>query len=247
VFNEHAMNSQNKTSILPRIEGTLPARRTPLSWDAFFYRSTVGKKIIVAVTGFIGVAYVGVHMLGNLQVFAGPAQLNSYAALLKSNGGLLWIARIVLAIAVVLHIVIAYQLTWRCQKSRRIAYSRWQAVASTFASRTMTWSGPIIGTFIIYHLLHFTTGTVHPDFHPDAVYRNVVTGFRIWYVSLFYIVAMLALGLHMYHGVWSMFKSFGVNDPEYNGLIRGVATCVTLAVVIGFISIPLAVLLGIIS
>jgi succinate dehydrogenase / fumarate reductase cytochrome b subunit len=186
-------------------------------------------------------------MLGNLQVFEGPAKLNSYAALLKLNGGLLWTARIVLAGAVLLHIVMAYQLAWRCQKSRPMAYSRWQAVASTFASRTMRWSGPIIGVFIIYHLLHFTTGTVHPHFHPDDVYRNLVTGFRVWYVSLFYIVAMLALGLHMYHGVWSMFQSLGVNHPEYNGLIRGVATCVTLAVVIGFISIPVAVLLNIIS
>jgi succinate dehydrogenase / fumarate reductase cytochrome b subunit len=241
------MSSQNKTSILPPIEGTLPARRTPLRWEASFYRSTVGKKIIVAVTGFIGVAYVVLHMLGNLQVLEGPAKLNSYAAILMSNGVFLWTARIVLAVAVVLHIVIAYQLAWRCQKSRPMAYSRWQAVASTFASRTMRWSGPIIGVFISYLVLHFTTGTVHPDFHPEVVYRNLVTGFRVWYVSLFYIVAMLALGLHMYHGVWSMFQSLGVNHPEYNGLIRGVATCVTLAVVIGFISIPVAVLLNIIS
>jgi succinate dehydrogenase / fumarate reductase cytochrome b subunit len=111
----------------------------------------------------------------------------------------------------------------------------------------MRWSGPLIGVFIIYHLLHFTTGTVHPDFHPDNVYRNVITGFRVWYVSIFYIVAMLALGLHMVHGIWSMFQSLGVNQPQYNGLIRKVATCVTLAVVIGFISIPVGVLLNIIS
>ena len=241
------MSSQDKTSILPPSEDTLPARRTPLSWGVFFYRSTVGKKIVVAATGFIGVGYVALHMLGNLLAFEGPARLNTYAAFLKSNGGLLWTARIVLMVAVVLHIVMAYQLAWRCQKSRPISYYRWRAVASTFVSRTMRWSGPIIGVFIIYHLLHLTTGTVHPDFHPDHVYRNVVTGFRVWYVSVFYIVAMLALGLHMYHGVWSMFQSLGVNHPEYNGLIRAVATCVTLAVVIGFISIPLGVLLNIIS
>jgi succinate dehydrogenase / fumarate reductase, cytochrome b subunit len=240
------MNSQNKTSIFPPIDGTFPARRTPSSWEASFYRSTVGKKIIVAVTGFIGFAYVALHMLGNLQAFEGPAKLNTYAALLKSNGGLLWTARIILIVAA-LHIVMAYQLPWRCQKSRPISYYRWQAVASTFASRTMRWSGPIIGVFIVYHLLHLTTGTMHPDFHPDDVYRNVVTGFRVWYVSVFYIVAMLALGLHMFHGVWSMFQSLGVNHPQYNSLIRKVATCVTLAVVIGFISIPVGVLLNFIS
>jgi len=233
--------------MLPPIEDALPARRTPLSWGASFYRSTVGKKIVVAATGFIGVGYVVLHMLGNLLAFEGPARLNTYAAFLKSNGGLLWIVRIALAVAVVLHIVVAYQLAWRCQKSRPIAYSRWQAVASTFASRTMRWSGPIIGLFIIYHLLHLTTGTVHRDFHPGDVYRNLVMGFHVWPVSVFYIVAMLALGLHMYHGVWSMFQSLGVNHPEYNGLIRAVATCATLAVVIGFISIPVAVLLNIIS
>ena len=117
------MNSQNKTSTLLPIQATLPARRTPLSWGASFYRSTVGKKIVVAATGFIGVGYVVLHMLGNLLAFEGPARLNTYAAFLKSNGGLLWIVRIALAVAVVLHIVVAYQLAWRCQKSRPIAYS----------------------------------------------------------------------------------------------------------------------------
>jgi len=241
------MNSQNKTSILPPIEGTLPVRRTPLSWEVSFYRSTVGKKIIVAATGFIGFAYVALHMLGNLLAFEGPARLNTYAAFLKSNGGLLWTARIALMVAVVLHIVMAYQLAWRCQKSRPIGYYRWRGIASTFASRTMRWSGPIIGFFIIYHLLHLTTGTVHPVFHPGDVYWNVVMGFHVWPVAVFYIVAMLALGLHMYHGVYSMFQSVGANHPQYNGLIRKLATCVTLAVVIGFISIPVAVLLNIIS
>jgi succinate dehydrogenase cytochrome b subunit len=241
------MNSQNKTSTLLPIQGTLPARRTPLSWGVSFYRSTVGKKIVVAATGFIGFAYVALHMLGNLLAFEGPARLNTYAEVLKSNGGLLWTARMILGAAVVLHVVMTYQLARRSQNSRPLSYYRWQAVASTFASRTMRWSGPIIGLFIIYHLLHLTTGTAHPDFHPGDVYRNVVMGFHVWPVSVFYIVAMLALGLHMYHGVWSMFQSVGANHPQYNGLIRKLATCVTLAVVIGFISIPVAVLLNIIS
>jgi succinate dehydrogenase / fumarate reductase, cytochrome b subunit len=241
------MNSQDKTSIFPLIEGTLPARRTPLSWEVSFYRSTVGKKIIIAVTGVIGVGYVVLHMLGNLQAFEGPAKLNAYATFLKSNPVLLWAARSILLAAVILHIVTAYQLAWKCQKSRPIGYSRRRPIASTFASRTMRWSGPIIAVFIVYHLLHLTTGAVHPDFQPENVYRNVVIGFRVWPVSAFYIVAMLALGVHLYHGVWSMFQSVGANHPKYNGVIRRLATWITVAVVIGFISIPVAVLLNVIS
>ncbi len=242
------MNSQNKTSIFPPIEGTFPARRTPLSWEVSFYRSTVGKKIIMAVTGVIGVGYVILHMLGNLVAFEGPAKLNGYAAFLKSDAVLLWaVIRFIPLAAIILHIVTAYQLAWTCQESRPKAYFRRRRIASTFAARTMSWSGPIIAIFIVYHLLHLTTGTLHPDFQPANVYRNVVIGFRIWPVSAFYIVAMLALGLHMYHGTWSMFQSVGANHPEYNRVIRRLATWITVIVVIGFISIPVAVLLNIIS
>ncbi len=187
-------------------------------------------------------------MPGNLVVFEGSAKLNAYAALLKSGTLLLWaVIRFIPLAAVILHIITAYQLAWRCQKSRPVGYWRWQRIASTFASRTMRWSGPIIAIFIVYHLLHLTTGTVHPDFQPENVYRNVVIGFRIWPVSAFYVVAMLALGVHMHHGVWSMFQSVGVNHPSYNDVIRRLATWVTVVVVIGFISIPVAVLLCVIS
>lgn len=201
----------------------------------------------MAITGFIGVAYVVLHMLGNLQAFAGPIKLNAYAALLKSNAELLWGVRITLLTAVLLHIAAAYQLARASWKSRPINYVHWRPVASTYASRTMRWSGPILGLFIIYHLLHLTTGAAHPDFHPGDVYHNVVTGFRVWYVSAFYVAAMLALGLHLYHGAWSMFQSVGINHPKYNSLIRGVATLFTIITVIGFVSIPVAVLLGVIS
>ena len=111
----------------------------------------------------------------------------------------------------------------------------------------MRWSGPILGLFIIYHLLHLTTGAAHPDFRHGDVYHNVVTGFHVWYVSAIYVVAMLFLGLHLYHGAWSMFLSVGINNPTFNGLIRGIATFFTIIIVIGFISIPIAVLLGVIS
>ena len=212
-----------------------------------FWRSTVGKKVVMAVTGAIGVGYVVAHMLGNLQVFEGPEKLNAYATLLKSNIGLLWTARSILIAAVVLHIFAAYQLARTSQKSRPVGYRRWRAVGSDFASRTMRWTGLLVALFIVYHLLHLTTGTLHPDFLEGDVYHNVISGFRIWYVSVVYIVAMLMLALHLYHGVWSMCESLGINYPKYNRLIRALATILTVIVVAGFIAIPAAVLLGFIS
>ena len=201
----------------------------------------------MALTGAIGVGYVAAHMLGNLQVFEGAGKINAYAALLKSNIGLLWMARSVLVIAVGLHIVAAYQLARISQRSRPIGYKRWRAVGSDFASRTMRWTGPLLALFIVYHLLHLTTGVVHPDFVQADVYHNVISGFRVWYVSVIYIFAMLMLGLHLYHGAWSMFESLGINHPKYNRLIRALATIVTAIVVAGFIAIPAAVLMGFIS
>jgi succinate dehydrogenase / fumarate reductase cytochrome b subunit len=201
----------------------------------------------MSVTGAIGVGYVLAHMLGNLQVFEGPEKLNAYAALLKSNIGLLWTARSILIAAVILHIFAAYQLARTSQKSRPVGYKRWRAVGSDFASRTMRWTGALIALFIAYHLLHLTIGTVHPDFVEADVYHNVITGFRVWYVSVVYIAAMLMLALHLYHGVWSMCESLGFNYPKYNHLIRALATILTVIVVAGFIAIPAAVLLGFIS
>ena len=201
----------------------------------------------MALTGAIGLGYVAAHMLGNLQVFEGAGKINAYAALLKSNMGLLWMARSVLVIAVGLHIVAAYQLARISQRSRPVGYKRWRAVGSDFASRTMRWTGPLLALFIVYHLLHLTTGAVHPDFVEADVYHNVISGFRVWYVSVIYIVAMLMLALHLYHGAWSMFESLGLNHPKYNHLIRALATVLTAIVVAGFIAIPAAVLMGFIS
>jgi len=218
------------------------SRRLALLWN-----STVGKKIVMALTGAIGVGYLVAHVSGNLLVFAGPEKINTYAALLKSNPSLLWTARTILIVAVLLHIIAAYQLARMSQKSRPISYKRWRAVGSDFASRTMRWTGPLVGLFIVYHLLHFTLGTVHPNFDERNVYHNIISGFQVWFVSAIYILAMLALSLHLYHGAWSMFESLGINHLKYNRLIRVVATVLTIVVVVGFISIPLAVLLGFIS
>lgn len=230
---------QSSEEFLPRMD------QRP-SMVARFWGSAVGKKTVMAVTGAIGLGYLIAHVIGNLLVFRGAAKIDAYASFLKSNLGLLWTARAILLVAVIAHIVAAYQLARISQKSRPIGYKRWRPVGSDFASRTMRWTGPIVGIFIVYHLLHFTSGTVHPDFHEGQVYHNVTAGFRVWYVSAFYIVAMLALFGHLHHGAWSMFQSLGLNHPRYNKLVRTLATIITIVVVVGFISIPVAVLLGLI-
>jgi len=231
---------------MPVAQMSLPGERRS-HWLLLFFSSTIGKKIVMALTGAIGVGYVVAHMLGNLQVFEGAAKINSYAALLKSNVGLLWTARSILIAAVSLHVFVAYQLACTSQESRPIGYKRWRAVGSDFASRTMRWTGLLLAFFIVYHLLHLTTGTVHPAFIESNVYHNVISGFRVWYVSVVYIIAMLMLALHLYHGVWSMCESLGVNYPRFNRLSRALSTILTAIVVVGFIAIPAAVLLGFIS
>jgi succinate dehydrogenase / fumarate reductase cytochrome b subunit len=209
-----------------------------------FQQSLIGKKLLVAVTGLIGAVYVLTHMLGNLQVFLGPRILNAYAALLKANRELLWGARIILLVSVIVHIVASFQLAGVSHRARPIRYQFWRPAGSTYASRTMRWTGPLVGTFIVFHLLHLTTGTLHPDFRPGDVYHNVVAGFRVWYASTFYVVAMAALGLHLYHGGWSMFQSSGLDHPKYNQWARRIATLLTVITILGFVSIPIAVLLG---
>jgi succinate dehydrogenase / fumarate reductase, cytochrome b subunit len=212
-----------------------------------FYSTSIGKKVVMAITGLILFGFVIGHMLGNLQVFMGANQMNAYAAMLKANATLLWGVRIVLLVAVMLHIVAAVQLTRMSQRSRPEGYHYKDVIQADYAARTMRWSGPIIAVFVIYHLLHFTTGSVHPQFDVHDVYHNVISGFRVWPVSLFYIIAMVALAFHLWHGVWSLFQTLGLINPKSNKIIHRLAAIATLALVIGFISIPMAVLAGLIS
>jgi succinate dehydrogenase / fumarate reductase cytochrome b subunit len=212
-----------------------------------FYSTSIGKKVVMAITGLILFGFVIGHMLGNLQVFMGANQMNAYAAMLKANATLLWGVRIVLLVAVILHIVAAVQLTRMSQRSRPEGYHYKDVIQADYAARTMRWSGPIIAVFVIYHLLHFTTGSVHPQFDVHDVYHNVISGFRVWPVSLFYIIAMVALAFHLWHGVWSLFQTLGLINPKSNKIIHRLAAIATLALVTGFISIPMAVLAGLIS
>jgi succinate dehydrogenase / fumarate reductase, cytochrome b subunit len=209
----------------------------------------------MAVSGFILYGFVVAHMIGNLKVFAGPAAFNDYASGLRGFGApfmgpgqALAAARVILLIAVFVHIAAAISLVRQSRAARRHGYQRYEkSLAFSYASRTMVWGGIIILAFVIYHLLHLTFGTVHPDFVPHNAYHNFIIGFQSWPVSLFYIVAMIPLGLHMYHGLWSALQTVGANNPRYNGWRRPTAAAVALVVVIGNISFPIAVLTGVIG
>ncbi len=212
-----------------------------------FYRLPVGKKVAMAVTGFLLFGYVIAHLLGNLQIYAGPEKINAYGRLLHANPGFLWTARLILLAAVLLHIVAAVQLTLLKLAARPVGYSKKDDIASSYASRTMIWSGPIIGAFVVYHLMHLTIGNAHPAFAGADVYHNVVAGFQVVPVSIFYILAMALLGFHLFHGVWSMFQSLGVSHPRYTPLLKKVAALATAFIFLGNISIPISVMAGIIK
>lgn len=227
----------------------------PGAWILEFYRSSVGKKAVMAVSGIILLGYVLLHMIGNLKLYQGEAEMNAYADWIRVIGypglpeeGALWGMRALLLVAVVLHIHAATMLTIANRKARPVTYQskRDYAVAS-YAARTMRWTGIIVLLFIVYHILHLTTGQAHHDFIEHEVYHNVVEGFQRWEVSTFYIVANLALGLHIFHGVWSLFQSLGWNNKRFNPWRRSFAAIFTAVVVIGNISFPIAVLAGIVD
>ncbi|MGH9668314.1 MAG: succinate dehydrogenase cytochrome b subunit [Bryobacteraceae bacterium] len=212
-----------------------------------FWQSTLGKKAVMAVSGVILFAFVVGHLLGNLQIYEGPEKINSYARFLRSMPSLLWSVRGILLLMVVLHIWASVQLALSEREARPAAYQRRQPIASTYASRTMYWSGPIILAFIVYHLLEFTFGVGGTPYQEGNVYANVIAGFRVPVVSGFYIVAMLLLGLHLSHGLWSMFQSLGFAHPRYTPAIRKIAKLAAWLIVVGNISIPVAVLAGFLS
>jgi succinate dehydrogenase / fumarate reductase cytochrome b subunit len=209
------------------------------------WESSVGKKAVMGVTGLILVAYLITHVAANLLVFEGPARINTYAAMLHRTGALLWGARLVLLAAVILHIVAAVQLTRRRQAARPVGYAGGRTPqVSTWASRTIRWGGALILVFLVYHILHFTTGTLHPDFVELNPHHNVTTGFRDPLVALFYLIAMAAVGLHLYHGIWSSGRSLGVSAPSPRPLKRRVAAVVAMFVWLGFSAIVVGVLVG---
>ena len=213
-----------------------------------FYGSMVGKKAVMGLTGLIWIGFVIIHSLGNLLVFRGSAAINSYSHFLKSTGELLWALRGVLFLAVILHVVAAIQLTRQSRAARPIGYTKRETQVATIASRTMRWGGALLLVFLVVHILHFTTGNVRPAgvFSTEDVYANVVTSFRIWWVALFYVIAMVALGFHLFHGAWSSVRSIGVSPPSPRPLHRRLSLAIAVFVWAAFTAIPVAVFSGIV-
>ena len=211
-----------------------------------FWQSTNGKKAVMAVTGCILFLFLIGHLLGNLQIYESPARLNAYGQFLHNLGELLWIARGILLISVVLHIWAAVQLFARNRAARPIGYAKKKSVNSSYADRTMYWSGPIVLAFVIFHLLEFTAGVIHPAsrYIPGDIYHNVVAGFSVWWVSVWYIFSLLLLGFHLRHGLWSMFQTLGMNHPRHTPVLKQLALWITVLIIGGYISIPVSVLAG---
>jgi len=213
---------------------------------ARFWHSSIGKKAVMAVTGLMMIAFLIVHMLGNLQVFGAPSKINDYAAALRRLGPLLWLARGGLLVALVLHVVAAYQLTQRSQTARPADYMERESQVSTFAARTIRWGGVLLLVFIVLHLLHFTFGTIHPAFDAKDVYGNLVAGFDIWWVAVLYVLAMVGLGLHLYHGTWSSIRTLGLTRPSTNPFRRRAAAVLAWVLYLGFSLVPIAIIGGIV-
>ena len=208
----------------------------------------VGKKVVMGVTGIIGIAFVVLHSLGNLLIFQGSTALNAYSHFLKSSAELLWALRVTLIVAVILHVIAAAQLTGQSRAARPTGYVKRESQVATVASRTMRWGGVLLLIFIVFHILHFTTGTIRPTgaFSQEDVYSNVVGSFRIWWVALFYVVAMIALGFHLFHGAWSSMRSLGVSPPSPRPLHRRLSLLIAILVWAAFTSVPVAVFTGLV-
>ena len=221
------------------------------------YSTTVGKKVVMAVTGIVLVGFIVGHMVGNLKLYApahgGVFALDHYAEGLRNfgdpfllEGQFLWIFRAVMLLAVGLHIWSAISLKLLSNAARPVAYKKTAYEESNAASRTMIWGGILLAVFIVFHILHFTTGTVTPgfEFYHGQVQANMTGGFAVWYVALFYAIAMIALGMHLYHGVWSMLQTLGANHPRYNHWRKRLAIALAIVVTLVNISFPVAVLTG---
>jgi len=218
------------------------------------WSSVIGKKVVMAVTGAVLLLFVIAHMVGNLKIFSGPEEINAYSRFLREvgwpelgYGQLLWIVRSVLFVSVILHITAAVQLTRMNWQARPVGYDSRKNVETTWGAVTMRWGGLLLAVFIVFHLFHFTGGMV--GFEPGQfehlmVYQNVVAGFQVWPISLFYIIAMGALCLHLDHGIWSMLQTLGWVTMDNTKSLRTVSRIVALILFAGFISVPISVLAG---
>ncbi|MFN2201309.1 MAG: succinate dehydrogenase cytochrome b subunit [Caldilineaceae bacterium] len=220
------------------------------------YRTSIGKKVVMAFTGVIWIGYVVLHMYGNLKAFVGAEYFNAYAEGLREMGGpifghlqLLIIARIIFVVSIVLHVWSAWSLYRQAANARPISYSSRRVVRADYAGRTMRYGGVVILLFLIFHLAQLTWGVkaTNSAFVTGDPYHNLVAVFQSPIVTGFYLVALFALGFHLYHGAWSMFQTLGLNSHEYDGVIRGLAILLAICVPIGFAAVPLAVQFGILT
>lgn len=218
------------------------------------YGTSVGKKYTMAVSGAIFVLFVIVHMFGNLKVYLGAEAFNHYAEGLRSFGQpflghewFLWVFRLGLVAFLLIHVVAAWQTSRQSWAARGKKYKKQENLVFHYASRTMRWGGVALLLFVVYHILHLTTGTLHPDFVPGDAYHNFVSGFRSLPVVAVYAVAMVALGLHLYHGIWSAFQTMGLDGPRIKKWREPVALGVAVVVVFVNLSFPVAVFTGIIQ
>lgn len=218
------------------------------------YGSSVGKKVWMATSGVILFGFVLAHMLGNLKAFQGREVFDAYAHHLREIGspviphsGFLWGMRIILLAALSVHVLAAFRLFRQSRGARSERYAKSESQVFSYASRTMRWGGVIILAFVVYHLLHMTTGTVHPDFEAGSAYHNLVIGFQSVPVAAFYLIAVGALGFHLYHGIWSAFGTAGVENPKIERIRRPLAAVLAWGIFAGFAVVPLGVILGIVS
>lgn len=231
-------------------------RAFPSNPLAIFWATTIGKKVVMAVTGVIMIGFLVMHVLGNLKVFAGAGQMDAYARFLRTVGepelgyaDALWLVRLVLLTAATLHITAAVQLTRMSWKARPVKYRDRKDVETTFAAQMMRWGGVVLAIFIVFHILHFTFGAVGfapGQFQDLHAYENVVAGFSVWPVAVFYIIAMAALCLHLDHGIWSMLQTLGWNTAQNEGKLRAISRVIAIAIFAGFISVPLGVMTGLV-
>lgn len=219
------------------------------------WRSDIGKKWLMAISGIVLMCFIFGHMVGNLKLYLGPEQIDHYAEFLRQllvpllpPTAALWLIRIVLIAAFVIHISAAALLTKTNHNARDVRYQGGRHyLAADFASRTMRWTGIIVGLFLIYHLLDLTWGVTNPDFVAGSVYDNVVASFSRVPIAIVYVIANLALGFHLYHGSWSLFQSIGWNSPRFNPQRRWFAIAFALAIALPNISFPIAVQAGVIG
>jgi succinate dehydrogenase / fumarate reductase, cytochrome b subunit len=230
------------------------SRRKP--WIVELYGSALGKKYAMAISGIVGLGYVVAHLIGNLKIYLGAEAINHYGHFLRESllvpilpeHVTLWLLRLVLIAALVIHLHAAWALTVMNRKARPEDYhGPRDYVVADFAARTMRWTGIVVLAFIIFHLADLTWGTANPEFVRGEVYDNVVASFQRAPVAVFYVIAQLALGMHLYHGTWSLFQSLGLNNRRFNAYRRQLAIGLTAVIVLGNISFPIAVLTGIVA